>query len=77
MPLYMDIHTVDSDEFSAEDVVKAHMEDLAIQDKFGVKQLKYFPNGHVKKEYAVIPKRILEDPIRLKKLVDQSIRFVS
>jgi hypothetical protein len=29
MPLYMDIHTVDSDEFSAEDVVKAHMEDLA------------------------------------------------
>ncbi len=43
----------------------------------GVKKLKYFPNGHVKKEYAVIPKRILEDPARFKKLVDQSIRFVS
>ncbi len=41
----------------------------------GVKKLKYFPNGHVKKEYAVIPKRILEDPTRLKKLVDQSIRY--
>jgi TfoX/Sxy family transcriptional regulator of competence genes len=43
----------------------------------GVKKLKYFPSGHVKKEYAVIPKRILEDPTRLKKRVDQSIRFVS
>ncbi len=27
----------------------------------GVKHLKYFPKGHVKKEYAVLPKRILED----------------
>jgi TfoX/Sxy family transcriptional regulator of competence genes len=43
----------------------------------GVKKLKYFPNGHVKKEYAVLPKQILEDPARLKKLVDQSIRFAS
>jgi TfoX/Sxy family transcriptional regulator of competence genes len=43
----------------------------------GVKKLKYFPNGHVKKEYAVLPQRLLEDPARLKKLVDQSIRFVS
>jgi len=41
----------------------------------GVKKLKYFPNGHIKKEYAVIPKRILEDPTRLNKLVDQSIRY--
>lgn len=29
MPLFMDIHTVDSDAFSVEGVVKAHMEDLA------------------------------------------------
>jgi len=43
----------------------------------GVKKLKYFPNGHVKKEYAVLPKRILEDPAHLKKRVDQSIRFAS
>jgi len=35
----MDIHTIDSDKFSAEDVVKAYMEDLAIQDQFVVKQL--------------------------------------
>jgi TfoX/Sxy family transcriptional regulator of competence genes len=43
----------------------------------GVKKLKYFPNGHVKKEYAVIPQRIMKDPARFKKLVDQSIRFAS
>ena len=48
MPLYMDIHNVDSDDFSVEDVVKAHMEDLAIQDKFGVKQIKYWVNEEAK-----------------------------
>ncbi len=43
----------------------------------GTKKLKYFPKGHVKKEYAVIPKGMIEDRTRLKKLVDQSIRYVS
>ena len=43
----------------------------------GVIPLKYFPKGHVKKEYAVIPKRMIEDKNRLKKLVDQSIRYAS
>lgn len=54
MPLYMDIHTVDSDEFSAEDVVKAHMEDLAIQDQFGVKQLKYWVNEKTKTIFCLM-----------------------
>ena len=54
MPLYMDIHTVDSDDFSAEDVVKAHMEDLAIQDKFGVKQLKYWVNEQAKTIFCLM-----------------------
>lgn len=48
MPLYMDIHTVDSNTFSVEDVVKAHMEDLAIQEQFGVIQLKYWVNVEAK-----------------------------
>ena len=39
----------------------------------GVKHLKYFPKGHVKKEYAVLPKRILNHKARFKKLVDISI----
>ena len=39
-----------------------------------VKPLKYFPNGHVKKEYAVLSKHMLNDLSRLKKLVDNSIK---
>jgi len=50
----MDIHTVDTDEFSAEDVVKAHMEDLAIQDRFGVKQLKYWVNEQAKTIFCLM-----------------------
>ena len=38
-----------------------------------VKPLKYFPNGHIKKEYAVLPKNILDDSKKLKKLIDKSI----
>ena len=54
MPLYMDIHTVDSDSLSVEDVVKAHMEDLAIQDKFGVTQLKYWVNEEAKTLFCLM-----------------------
>ncbi len=38
-----------------------------------VKHLKYFPKGHIKKEYAVLPKRILNNRAQFKKLVDISI----
>ena len=51
------------------------LEDL-LKEK-GVKRFKYFPKGHIKKEYAVLPKRILENGSLFKKLVDKSIRFVS
>ena len=40
MPLYMDIHTVDSDDFTVEDVIQAHLRDLAVQERFGVIQRK-------------------------------------
>lgn len=40
------------------------------------RHLKYFSKGHIKKEYAVLSKRILENKNRLKKLVDRSIQFV-
>ena len=43
----------------------------------GVKHLKYFPKGHIKKEYAVLPKRILEDKDQFKRLLDQSIRYIN
>ena len=39
------------------------------------KHLKYFPNGHTKKEYAVLSKRIIENDQHLKKLVDESIKY--
>ena len=41
----------------------------------GVNHLKYFPNGHIKKEYAVLPKRTLGDKHRLKKLLDKGIKY--
>lgn len=39
------------------------------------KHLKYFPKGHIKKEYAVLPRRILESEHRLRELVDESIKY--
>ncbi len=37
--------------------------------------LKYFPNGHVKKEYALLYKRILHDKGWLRKLVKESVQY--
>ena len=54
MPLYMDIHIVDSDSFSVEDVVKAHMEDLAVQERFGVIQKKYWVNEDAKTLFCLM-----------------------
>ena len=42
MPLYMDIHFVD--DVSVEDTRKAHLADLAVQEKYGVKYLQYWFN---------------------------------
>ena len=44
--------------------------------KKDVKHLKYFPNGHVKKEYAVLPNRLLKDKYALRKLVHESVKYV-
>lgn len=49
------------------------LDDL-FKDK-GAKHLKYFPRGHVKNEYAVLPKRIVEDERRFRELVDRSIGY--
>ena len=40
-----------------------------------VKHLKYFPKGHIKKEYAVLPELIIEDNHRFTKLLDKSIEY--
>ena len=41
MPLYMDVHHLDGP-VSADDVAKAHMADLQIQDKYGVDYRSYW-----------------------------------
>lgn len=44
MPLYMDIHKVEGNAFTVEDIIKAHMEDLRVEQQFGVKQKMYWVN---------------------------------
>ena len=43
----------------------------------GVEPLKYFPKGHIKKEYAMLPRQILDDKDQFKGLLDKSIRYAS
>ena len=45
-------------------------------NKKAAKHLKYFPNGHIKKEYAVLQKRITKDARQFRKLLDESVRYV-
>ena len=40
------------------------------------KRLKYFPKGHIKKEYAVLPKKITENKNQFCKFIDESIQYV-
>ncbi|MGB5498766.1 MAG: nickel-binding protein [Maribacter sp.] len=54
MPLYMDIHNVDSDTFTVEEVAKAHWEDVSIQEKFGVIQRKYWVNVEAKTIFCLM-----------------------
>ena len=42
MPLYMDVHHHLPEGASAKDVADAHMADLEVQDKFGVKYINYW-----------------------------------
>lgn len=42
-----------------------------------VEHLRFFSKGHIKKEYAVLPERILKDVKQFKKLVDESTEYVT
>ena len=46
-------------------------------EEIDVTRLKYFQNGHIKKEYAVIPPRIIDDQSRFKELLSKSIKYAS
>lgn len=51
------------------------IEELLRKD-LGVKFLKYFTKGYVKKDYVVLPGRTIADKDQFRKLVNKSIRFV-
>ncbi|NRA36447.1 MAG: hypothetical protein HRU17_24270 [Polyangiaceae bacterium] len=41
----------------------------------GAKRFRYFPKGHVKKEYVVLPGRILDDSAEMKRLLSLSLVY--
>ena len=43
----------------------------------GVKPLRYFSKGHVKKEYVILPNRIVDDKKLLRKLIKKSFEYVT
>ncbi len=44
MPLYIDLHTLDSDAYTEEDIYKAHLKDIAVQNKYGLVYKKFYLN---------------------------------
>ena len=50
----MDIHIMDTDRLLAEDVAKAHVKDLKVEDRHGVKQLKYWVDTDNKKVFCLM-----------------------
>ena len=43
----------------------------------GTKQLRYFSKGHIKKEYVVLPKKIMDDKTLLVQLIEKSFEYVT
>lgn len=54
MPLYMDFHKLDSEDISMEELAQAHDKDLALQEKFGVFELKYWINIEAKALFCLV-----------------------
>jgi hypothetical protein len=52
MPLYMDVHSLDS--VSADDVAGAHDRDLEVQDAHGVKYLRYWVDEKAGKVFCLV-----------------------
>ncbi|RKN82288.1 AraC family transcriptional regulator [Ulvibacterium marinum] len=54
MPLFMDIHIVEDDAFNVIAAREAHHDDLAVQDRYGVRNIKYFLNLPEKKVFCLM-----------------------
>ncbi len=54
MPLFMDFHNIDSDAFTEEDMYRAHLRDIAVQNKHGMVYKKYYLNLQQKTAFCVM-----------------------
>lgn len=54
MPLYMDFHKLNTSDISMEQLAEDHDKDLAIQEKFGVFELKYWVNLEAKNLFCLV-----------------------
>ena len=54
MPIYMDVHDHIPDEATAKDVAQAHAADLAKQDEYGVKFLRYWVDEKEHKVFCLV-----------------------
>ncbi len=53
MPLFMDVHTI-GDGVAVDDVAHAHEADLATQDRYGVRYLKYWVDEEHGKIFCLV-----------------------
>ena len=54
MPLYMDFHKMDSSNVSMEELARDHYKDLAMQESYGVFELKYWVNLEAKNLFCLV-----------------------
>ena len=54
MPIFMDVHEHLPDGATAKDVAEAHKADLATQDQYGVKYLKYWVDEDARKVFCLV-----------------------
>ncbi|MGV7220696.1 MAG: TfoX/Sxy family protein [Nitrospinales bacterium] len=43
----------------------------------GCRPLKYFPNGHIKKDYAILSKSVMENKAKISRLIKMSVKFAT
>lgn len=54
MRLFMDFHSIDSDAFTEEDMYRAHLRDVAVQNKHGLIYKRYYLNLHQKTAFCLV-----------------------
>ncbi|MBO3100027.1 nickel-binding protein [Gelidibacter pelagius] len=54
MPLFMDFHKIDSDAITEEDVYRAHLRDIAVQNKHGLVYKRYYLNLQHKTAFCLM-----------------------